>query len=244
METWAFAGSGRASLRVQDIASERYNLSSTAQFKHRRQHSEVKSRAAIPLRDVQQSLQLELEEGKQGKTVVVKSVAAGSRAQQNGIVAGQQLLALSQISGEKFWTLDPDGIEEQDWIRAGRFAWDILDISSNEDLELVLSQPAAATSLLDEVESSQKGSQQQQSTIGDSLSSKYDEQYPDNPMVSALERRVKRRKERQEAEQKRNDVPFFLFLLGFFVVPPLVIILIAYSTGYLDSLSGHYTGTH
>lgn len=38
--------------------------------------------ATMPLRDVQQSLQLELEEGEQGKTVVVKSVAAGSRAQQ------------------------------------------------------------------------------------------------------------------------------------------------------------------
>lgn len=96
----------------------------------------------------------------------------------------------------------------------------------------------------DAVESNQDASQQQQSTIGGNLSSKYNEQYPDNPMVSALERRVKRRKERQEVEQKRNDVPFFLFMLGVFVVPPLVIILIAYSTGYLDSLSGHYTDTH
>ena len=67
---------------------------------------------------------------------------------QNGIVAGQQLLALSETRGQKFWTLDPDGIEEQDWIIAGRFAWETLGISSNENLELVLSQPANATSLL------------------------------------------------------------------------------------------------
>ena len=64
------------------------------------------------------------------------------------------------------------------------------------------------------------------------------------PMISAAERRIKRRKERYEVEAKRNDVPFFLSMLGVFVIPPLVIILIAYSTGYLDSLSGHYTGTH
>ena len=63
-------------------------------------------------------------------------------------MAGQQLLALSQTRGQKFWTLDPDGIEEQDWISAGRFAWENLGISSNENVELVFSQPANATSLL------------------------------------------------------------------------------------------------
>lgn len=133
----------------------------------------------MPLKDVQQSLQLELQEGEQGKTIVVKSVAAGSKAQQvrlpdhqatdhrpihlsvvyrrffdtagcmqNGIAAGQQLLALSQTQSQQFWTLDPNGIEEHKWIRAGSFVWDTLDVSGNEDLELVLSQPAGAKSLL------------------------------------------------------------------------------------------------
>lgn len=71
---------------------------------------------------------------------------------QNGIAAGQQLLALSKTRDQKCWTLDPEGIEEHKWIRAGSFAWDTLDVSGNEDLELVLSQPAGSTSLLGEAE--------------------------------------------------------------------------------------------
>lgn len=71
---------------------------------------------------------------------------------QNGIAAGQQLLALSQTRDQKFWTMDPEGIEEHKWIRAGSFVWDALGASSNEDLELVLSQPAGATSLLGEAQ--------------------------------------------------------------------------------------------
>ena len=85
--------------------------------------------------------------------------------------------------------------------------------------------------------------QRQQQTIGAGLSSKYEQQYPNNPIISAQERRIKRRKERVEAEKSRNDIPFFLFMLGVFVIPPFVIIIIAYSTGYLESLSGHYMGT-
>ena len=52
--------------------------------------------------------------------------------------------------------------------------------------------------------------------------------------------RVQKRKEYMERESGRNDGPFFALLFSFFVLPAAVILGIAFSSGYLDTLSEGY----
>ena len=48
--------------------------------------------------------------------------------------------------------------------------------------------------------------------------------------------RVQQRKDYMERESGRNDGPFFALLLSFFVLPALLILVVAWKTGYLASL--------
>ncbi|KAL4423193.1 hypothetical protein ABPG77_000326 [Micractinium sp. CCAP 211/92] len=54
--------------------------------------------------------------------------------------------------------------------------------------------------------------------------------------LTDLERRQRRRKEYFEQAGQRNDAPFFATVAAFFVVPPALILGIAWASGYLDTL--------
>lgn len=52
--------------------------------------------------------------------------------------------------------------------------------------------------------------------------------------------RVQKRRDYMERESGRNDGPFFALLFSFFVLPAAVILAIAFSSGYLDTLAQGY----
>ena len=83
-------------------------------------------------------------------------------------------------------------------------------------------------------------SQRRPGTIGERLQQKYDESSA-TPGMTALERRMARRKKYMAQVSERNDSPFFAWLLAAFVLPALCILAVAASTGYLDSLSRGWT---
>lgn len=55
-----------------------------------------------------------------------------------------------------------------------------------------------------------------------------------------LKARVQKRREYMDRESGRNDGPFFALLLSFFVLPAAVILIIAFSSGYLDTIADSY----
>ncbi len=55
-----------------------------------------------------------------------------------------------------------------------------------------------------------------------------------------LKVRQQKRREYMDRESGRNDAPFFALLLSFFVLPAAVILLIAFSSGYLDTIADSY----
>ncbi|KAL4458877.1 hypothetical protein ABPG75_013742 [Micractinium tetrahymenae] len=57
--------------------------------------------------------------------------------------------------------------------------------------------------------------------------------------LTDLERRQRRRKDYFEQASQRNDAPFFATMAAAFVVPPALILGIAWASGYLDSLDAY-----
>lgn len=57
---------------------------------------------------------------------------------------------------------------------------------------------------------------------------------------SRSQERIKNRKNYMEQVGQRNDAPFIATVFAFFFLPAAVILVIAFGTGYIDSLSGMY----
>ncbi len=77
------------------------------------------------------------------------------------------------------------------------------------------------------------------STIGDRLQRNYNKS---NSGMTDLEKRVNRRKEYFDQTSTRNDTPFFLGVLAAFLLPAVIILGIASSSGYLDALEAGWVG--
>jgi hypothetical protein len=76
-------------------------------------------------------------------------------------------------------------------------------------------------------------------TIGERLQRNYKKS---NSGMTDLEKRVSKRKEYFEQTSTRNDTPFFLGVLAAFLLPALIILGIASTSGYLDSLAAGWAG--
>lgn len=76
-------------------------------------------------------------------------------------------------------------------------------------------------------------------SIGQRLELQRMQQQAQQPALAASEHRTRRKREYLETTTQRNDAPFFAGLLLLFVVPAAVILGVAASTGYLDTLAAH-----
>jgi hypothetical protein len=68
----------------------------------------------------------------------------------------------------------------------------------------------------------------------------YIKQVQEDKERAKLRARTQKRREYMERESARNDGPFFALLLSFFVLPAAVILAIAFSSGYLDTIAESY----
>eukprot|EP00877_Chromochloris_zofingiensis_P007897 jgi/Chrzof1/3360/Cz12g22090.t1 len=76
-------------------------------------------------------------------------------------------------------------------------------------------------------------------TIADRLAAQYEESQKVGPGLTEVQQRQQRRQDYMNAEGQRDDRGFLLFMLSLFVLPSLVILLVAYFSGYLDSMYQH-----
>lgn len=84
--------------------------------------------------------------------------------------------------------------------------------------------------------SSMDGSASSGESLGERLARQYAEAAAAGRTPTAVEARQARRRERMELDDARDDRGFLLGVFALFVIPPLVILLIAQSSGYLDNL--------
>jgi hypothetical protein len=104
------------------------------------------------------------------------------------------------------------------------------------------STPGSTLSSLDSITGSMQeggGSDSSGESIGDRLERQYREAAATGRAPTAVEARQQRRKAAMELSAQRDDRPFLLGLFLTFALPPLVILAIAKSSGYLDALYTH-----
>ena len=77
-------------------------------------------------------------------------------------------------------------------------------------------------------------------TIAERLEAQYASRQAEDGRLTALERRVKARQAYMEEADARDDGPFFAGLAAAFLLPALVILGVAASSGYLDKLASLY----
>ncbi|PNW71897.1 hypothetical protein CHLRE_16g668600v5 [Chlamydomonas reinhardtii] len=73
-------------------------------------------------------------------------------------------------------------------------------------------------------------------TIGDKLALKYQEQQRIRVAVNQVQKRIDRRKEYMAIDDQRDDTGLLLGLAAAFLIPPLIILIIAFASGYLDQI--------
>ena len=100
-------------------------------------------------------------------------------------------------------------------------------------------RPARAEQVASRGEAPGGGAPAEPLSIGQRLELQRAQQQAQQPALTASEQRTRRRREYLETTTQRNDAPFFAGLLLLFVVPAAVILGVAASTGYLDTLAAH-----
>ncbi|KAI3436164.1 hypothetical protein D9Q98_002221 [Chlorella vulgaris] len=83
-----------------------------------------------------------------------------------------------------------------------------------------------------------------QLTVAEKLEQRYQQQQEEGAAAAAAtqqptaqEKRQQRRKEYFDQDTKRNDGPFFASVALLFILPPAIILIAAFATGYLDQLA-------
>ncbi|CAD7697581.1 unnamed protein product [Ostreobium quekettii] len=199
--------------RCQASEADLTSLSETP----RRELDGTTLRVTISTEDAQQALQWDLLQERTGQIVVVSAVAPGSQAQQVGIAVGYRLCSISDpVRPDEMWPLND---------RASvRFVRDSIKFRRPGTINLEFELPAGAVSEADTT------------TVGDRLAQKYERDEDKRKALSDVQKRIRRRKDYMEEVGQRDDSAFFTGAIASVVVPPLLILLVAYFTGYLDVL--------
>lgn len=227
-------------------------------------------RLELPTCDIQTCVKFDSFPIGGNRAIVVSQVAPGSESAAVGLRPGMQLLALSDpIQPDLTWSLSGSASLRyvRDAVRMRRADYILLEVTrepvaqgnydatdaqdsntdsnsdqneryngSNTDNYDFLSAIASS------IESDEEGleSQRRSRTIGERLQKQYEESSI-KPATTALERRISRRKDYMTQVTKRNDVPFFAWLLAAFLLPALCILAVAASSGYLEALSQQWS---
>lgn len=200
-----------------------------------------------------------------GKAVVISRVAPHLE-EGEGLRVGQQLLEMSDPVrlGERWELNDRVSLRfVKDAIRMQRGA-SIEFVLSAEPIPdaaeadwqaaAAAAQPAAAaTSSFDEAAASGASFDEADflgriasegaappGTIAERLAAQYAARQAEDGRLTALERRIKARQAYMEEADARDDAPFFAALAAAFLLPALVILGVAASSGYLDKLASMY----
>ncbi|KAG2435849.1 hypothetical protein HXX76_007044 [Chlamydomonas incerta] len=100
-------------------------------------------------------------------------------------------------------------------------------------LDMVPDSPLGSVNSIDQLLGTVSDSEE---TIADKLAAKYQEQQRMRVAVNQVQKRIDRRKEYMAIDDQRDDTGLLLGLAAAFLIPPLIILIIAFSTGYLDQI--------
>lgn len=219
----------------------------------------------LPTAEAQATLRFAAVRAGRGKAIIVDAVAADGAAAAAGVRPGQQLLSLSDpIRAGETWPLNERVSLRyvRDAIRMRRAPYIALELSaeplplwdqppqdgaalgdpsassSDAESELLVALAADASASASSMNSMDGGSGSE-GTIGERLERR---QKQAAGGMTDLERRQRRRKEYFEQSSGRNDAPFFAAVAAAFLLPAVVILGVAASTGYLDSLASGWAG--
>jgi len=193
--------------------------------------------------ELQRSLLLDvLPEGK-GQALVVVGVLEGSQADAAGIIPGQKILSISDpIRQDEMWSVgDRPSL---------RFFKDTLQVMRNKDVTIELSKSALYTCRPSEADESRQNSSpldlsissrlsagvMNNSTVGDKLAEQYKRTASQERQVSEVQKRIARRKEYMLEVSKRSDQGLIGWAVALFVGPAVLILTIAYLSGFLDNM--------
>jgi hypothetical protein len=161
-----------------------------------------------------------------GAAVVLQEVVSGSSAEKAGLRAGQQLLAISDpIRATELMRLNdrPSMNFINTAIRMRRIETVDMEITSAPVMEVAKQEPdsedASGPTIREQLMQQQAAGSGQQ---------------------TAYQRRKQRRQEYMEQTTSGSNPTLFAIMFGAIVLPVIVILGIAVSTGYLDQLSGGY----
>lgn len=215
-------------------------------------------RVEIDTVGARQSIRLDVAPMGYGQAIVVVGVAGGSEAEEVGVRAGLRLTAISDpIRRSEVWRL-----QDRPSLKNVR---ELLKMRSADTIELEFvewdgplpgggveagggmmrtatssSGSSAMSSTSGSVMASADGSDAAGGVPGESIGERLAREYAAAAATgrtpTAVEQRQKRRQERMELDAARDDRPFLLGVFALFVLPPLVILLVAWQSGYLDSL--------
>lgn len=213
----------------------------------------------IDTADARRSIRLDVAPMGYGQAIVVVEVAGGSEAEEVGVRPGLRLTAISDpIRRNEVWKLQDrpslKNIREllkmrsADTIQLEFEPWDgvmpapgvergnrISVTSSSGNSASASTSASVAGSALSSVDGA-GGAAAADESIGERLAREYAAASASGRTVTAVQQRQQRRQERMELDAARDDRPFLLGVFALFVLPPLVILLVAWKSGYLDSL--------
>lgn len=159
------------------------------------------------------------------KAILISAVAEGSEAFAQGLRPGQRILSVSDpIRNTEMW--------EVDGRTSLRYVRDALKMRRAPTLNLVVEAIDLDQVIFED------GADVEYAPGDEPRDAEGNIIRPARPLTP-LERRIKKRQERYEIEAQRNDAPYLALVGSLFFVPALVILGVAYSTGYLDRLAAN-----
>mmetsp|Transcript_40113 Transcript_40113/g.103823 ORF Transcript_40113/g.103823 Transcript_40113/m.103823 type:complete len:285 (-) Transcript_40113:213-1067(-) len=192
-------------------------------------------RVEIPTSDVRQSIRVGGIAVGRGRGVAITVVAPESEAYQAGLREGCRLVAISDPArAGEMWVLNE---------RVSlRFVRDSLRMRIAPTITLVVEPPseewaaAAAEQAKARREAAAASEQSEEGaagTVAEELEAAARRQARDK---SAVERRIQARKDYLGEVSERDDSKFFALIAAAFFLPAIVILLVAFGSGYMDEL--------
>ncbi|KAI8467794.1 MAG: hypothetical protein J3K34DRAFT_429268 [Monoraphidium minutum] len=204
-------------------------------------------RVELDTAEARRSLRFDVAPMGFGQAIVTVDVAAGSEAEEAGVRAGLRLTAISDpIRRNEVWKLQDrpslKNIREllrmrsADTITLEFVPWDgpMPGPARGDSMPTSSAASSTASSVPSPLASIDGGLPGE--SIGDRLARQYRDTAAAGRSPTAVEQRMAKRRERMELDAERDDRPFLAGIAALFVLPPLIILLVAQSSGYLDSL--------
>lgn len=197
----------------------------------------------LPTADFQAVKLTALRRRRGGTAILIEEVPAGSASESAGLRPGQQLLAVSDpIRAGEIW--DIGGLASLRYVRQaveGR-AMDTIAVRLTPDPAPEWLQAAASARAVVAAAGGATSAEGEALTAAEraellaQLSSM--DASAQGAKKAAREEKLEQRAalERENREQQRSSVPFFAAFIGLFIALPVGIVLLALSSGYIDSL--------